>query len=164
MLAAGQDLERLRKRRSATHGVTAPKAARHGRIARTVRAESPLTAPGQDRRSRGLRQQVWLARQIRLAHRPVTVGHHLVQRAGLVREHHHQISAAHLAEGGVRDHSAACAVRDRGHATDQCVEGRRGPGDGLGFQRLPAREHEHDQRAGEVLAEGDRRHDRDPGE
>ena len=84
-----------------------------------------------------------------------------VHRAGLVREHDE------VATGVERDafrRPAAAPVRDRWHPVRQGCEGRRRPPDGVRFQRLPAREHEHHERARQVLAQDDGGNDRDAGE
>ena len=54
--------------------------------------------------------------------------------------------------------------RDGGHAPGQGLQDGRGAAHGVGFQRLPAGEHEHDQRAGQVLAEHHRGDDGDAGQ
>ena len=51
-----------------------------------------------------------------------------------------------------------------GHAPGQRLQDRRGAAHGVRFERLAAREHQHDQRAGQVLAEQDRRDDGDAGQ
>ena len=53
---------------------------------------------------------------------------------------------------------------DGGHAAGQRLQDRRGAADGVGLQRLAAGEHEHDERAGQVLAEQHRRDDGDAGQ
>ena len=53
---------------------------------------------------------------------------------------------------------------DERHATRQRLQHGRSASDGVGLERLAAREHQHDQRPGEVLAEQDRRDDGDAGQ
>ena len=55
-------------------------------------------------------------------------------------------------------------MRDRRHALGQRREHRRGAAHGVAFQRFAAGEHQHDERAGQVLAQQHRRDDRNAGQ
>ena len=56
-------------------------------------------------------------------------------------------------EGDVLDVPVGAPVGRRRHAVGQRLQHRRGAADGVVLERLAAREHQHHERAGQVLAE-----------
>ena len=80
-----------------------------------------------------------------------------------MREHDHGVPDGHRVERHVGHGPAGFAVGHGRHAAGEGREGRRRPPDGEPLERLPAGEHEDDQRPRQVLAKDDGRDDRDAG-
>ena len=129
-----------------------------------VRAALAVDGARQHGRARRLGHHVRLAGEVRLVHDAVAFSHGAVHRADLVREDDQRVADRHRVERHVGELPIPLAVCHRGHAPGQRRQHGRGAANGVGLQGLPAREHEHDQRTGQVLAEHDRRDDRDAGQ
>jgi hypothetical protein len=81
-----------------------------------------------------------------------------------VREDHQRVADGNPPQGHVRHLAVLAAVGHRGHAASQCLQHGRGAAHRVGFERLAAGEHQHDQRAGQILAEQGRRDDGNAGQ
>ncbi len=81
-----------------------------------------------------------------------------------MRINHEQVADRDLIQRHIDDFRVALSMRERRHAFDQRAEDGRSAAQSVIFQRLPAREHEDNDRAGEIFVEQDRGDDGNAGQ
>ena len=90
--------------------------------------------------------------------------HGAVDRTDFVRKHQHGLPDGNILQWHVFELRIGLAMSDRWHSLRERLEHRRSAANGILFQCLAARKHQHHQRAGQVFAQNDRGDNRDPGQ
>ena len=115
-------------------------------------------------RAGNLGKEVRLAGQVRFVHRAVTFDDRGIDGTRLVRKDDQPIANHDVGERNILNRALGLAMSRRGHALGQRFKRRRRAPHRVRFERLSAREHQHDDRPGQVFAEQHRRDDGDAGE
>jgi hypothetical protein len=74
------------------------------------------------------------------------------------------VADPHGVQRDVLDATVRAAMRNERHPPGQGMENGGGAADGIGFERLTAGEHQHDDRTGEILVEQHRADDGQAGQ
>ena len=78
---------------------------------------------------------------------------HAVHRADVVRKHDQRVAHGNLVQRHIENFRALFPMGDRRHPLGQRRQHRRGALQRVVLERLSAREHQHDDRAGQIFAE-----------
>ena len=111
------------------------------------------------RRAGGLGDLERLARQIGFIHHAVSLDHHAVHRADVMRINHERVAHGNLMQRHIHDFRFPFPVGDRRHSFGQRGQHRGGAAQRVTLQRFTSREHQDDDRARQVFAQQDRSDD-----
>ncbi len=122
-----------------------------------------IDAPRQQRRSLHRADREWLAGEGRLVDGRHAVRHLPIHRDQIAGPQEQQVTDPDLVDGNLSYVVARDAATHRGRTREQRLERLRRAAHRVPLQRFPARLHQHDHDAGEVLAHGERGHDGEHG-
>ena len=111
------------------------------------------------RRAAGLGDLERLAREIGLIHHPVALDDHAIRRTNLMRINHEGVTHRDLRQRHIQQFRRPFPVGNRRHPFGQRGQHRRGAAQRVTLQRFASGEHQDDDRASQVLAQQDGRHD-----
>ena len=111
------------------------------------------------RRAAGLGDLERLAREIGFIHHPVALDDHAIRRTNLMRINHEGVTHRDLRQRHIQQVRRAFPMGNRRHPFGQRGQHRRGAAQRVTLQRFTSGEHQDDDRASQVFAQQDGRHD-----